>query len=44
MLEKLYALNLVGMAEGLKDQLARADLNGFAFEECFAMLVDAQHL
>jgi DNA replication protein DnaC len=42
--EKLYALQLVGMAEALKDQMGRADMDGLAFEERFSMLVDAQHL
>jgi DNA replication protein DnaC len=42
--EKLYAMKLVGMAEALKDQMGRADMDGLAFEERFAMLVDAQHL
>ena len=42
--EKLYALQLTGMAEALKDQMGRADLDGLAFEERFSMLVDAQHL
>ena len=42
--EKLYALQLTGMAEALKDQMGRTDLDGLAFEERFSMLVDAQHL
>lgn len=42
--EKLYALQLTGMAEALKDQMGRADMDGLAFEERFALLVDAQHL
>jgi DNA replication protein DnaC len=42
--DKLYALQLTGMAEALKDQMGRADLDGLAFEERFSMLVDAQHL
>jgi DNA replication protein DnaC len=42
--EKLYALQLTGMAEALRDQLGRADMDGLAFEERFSMLVDAQHL
>ena len=42
--EKLYALQLTGMAEALKDQTGRADMDGLAFEERFSMLVDAQHL
>ena len=42
--DKLYALQLMGMAEALKDQMGRTDLDGLAFEERFSMLVDAQHL
>jgi len=42
--DKLYALKLVGMAEALKDQMARPDMDGLSFEERFAMLVDAQAL
>ena len=42
--EKLYALQLTGMVEALKDQMGRTDLDGLAFEERFSMLVDAQHL
>lgn len=42
--EKLYVMRLTGMAEALKDQMTRADMDGLAFEERFAMLVDAQHL
>ncbi|MGD0236232.1 MAG: IS21-like element helper ATPase IstB [Syntrophorhabdales bacterium] len=42
--EKLYALQLTGMAEALKDQMGRVDMDGLAFEERFSMLVDAQHL
>jgi len=42
--EKLYSMKLVGMADALKDQMGRADVDGLAFEERFGMLVDAQHL
>lgn len=42
--EKLYVMKLMGMAEALKDQMGRADMDGLAFEERFSMLVDAQHL
>ena len=42
--EKLYAMKLVGMAEALKDQMDKTDMDGLAFEERFAMLVDAQQL
>jgi len=43
-LAKLYAMKLAGMAEGMKAQMARADMDDLAFEERFAMLVDAQQL
>lgn len=43
-LEKLYAMKLAGMAEGMKKQMESATMDGLAFEERFAMLVDAQHL
>jgi DNA replication protein DnaC len=43
-LEKLYAMKLIGMAEGMKKQIACADMDGLSFEERFAMLVDAQQL
>ncbi len=42
--EKLYSMNLTGMAEALKDQMARPDMDGLAFEERIGMLVDAQAL
>jgi DNA replication protein DnaC len=42
--EKLYGMKLAGMAEAMKDQMTRSDMDGLAFEERFAMLVDAQHL
>lgn len=42
--EKLYLMKLIGMAEALQDQMGRADMDGLAFEERFAMLVDAQYL
>ena len=42
--EKLYSLKLVGMAEAWKDQMARPDMDGLAFEERFGLLVDAQCL
>jgi DNA replication protein DnaC len=40
--EKLYAMKLVGMAEALKDQMGRTDMDELTFEERFGMLVDAQ--
>ena len=42
--EKLHALNLAGMAEALKGQMQRPEMNDLSFEERFAMLVDAEHL
>ena len=42
--EKLYAMKMTGMAEALKDQMTRPDVDGCAFEERLAMLVDAQWL
>jgi transposase len=42
--EKLYAMKLVGMAEALKEQMERPEMNDLSFEERFAMLVDAQYL
>ena len=42
--EKLYALNLAGMAEALKGQMQRPEMNDLSFEERFAMLADAEYL
>ncbi len=42
--EKLYALKLPGMAEALKEQMARPEMNDLSFEERFAMLADAEYL
>jgi len=42
--EKLYAMKLIGMAEAMRDQMGRADMDGLAFEARFGMLVDAQYL
>jgi DNA replication protein DnaC len=42
--EKLYALKLPGMAEALKAQLQRPEMNDLSFEERFAMLTDAEYL
>lgn len=42
--EKLFTMNLFGMAEGLKDQMAGPDMNDLSFEDRFGMLVDAQWL
>jgi len=42
--EKLYTLNLAGMAEALKGQIQRPEMNDLSFEERFAMLADAEYL
>lgn len=42
--EKLYALNLAGMAEALKRQIQQPEMNDLSFEERFAMLADAEYL
>lgn len=42
--EKLFTMNLFGMAEGLKDQMAGPDINDLSFEDRFGILVDAQWL
>jgi len=42
--EKLYALNLTGMAEALKGQIQWPEMNDLSFEERFAMLADAEYL
>ena len=42
--EKLYTMRLTGMAEAMKDQMARTGMDDLSFEERFAMLVDAQYL
>ena len=43
-MEKLYAMKLVGMAEGMKRQMGSSGMDGLSFEERFGMLVEAQHL
>jgi DNA replication protein DnaC len=40
--DKLYRMKLHGMAKALEEQLRHPDLDGLAFEERVAMLVDAQ--
>lgn len=40
--EKLYALNLNGMADAFKEQLKQPAMNDLSFEERFALLVDCQ--
>jgi DNA replication protein DnaC len=42
--EKLYTLKLAGMAEALKGQLQKPEMNDLSFEERFAMLTDAECL
>jgi len=40
--DKLYAMKLIGMAEGFKEQLEQASFRDLSFEERFAMLADRQ--
>ena len=40
--DKLYALNLTGMAHALKEQLERADYQALTFEDRLGMLVDRE--
>jgi DNA replication protein DnaC len=42
--EKLFALKLFGIAQGLKDQMGRPDMDDLTFEERVGMLVDTQWL
>ncbi len=42
--EKLHALKLFGMADALKEQMDRTDMNDLSFEERIGLLVDAQYL
>jgi len=42
--EKLYTLKLFGLAESLKEQLAKPEMIDLSFEERLGMLVDAEHL
>jgi DNA replication protein DnaC len=42
--EKLFSMKLFGMAEGLKDQMGRPDMDDLTFEDRIGMLVDAQWL
>src|SRR6266404_2880364 len=41
-LHKLYIMRLNGMADAFRQQLEKADLAGFSFEERFGLLVDRQ--
>lgn len=41
-LDKLHALNLMGMARALQEQQERADYQALTFEERFGMLVDRE--
>ncbi len=41
-LNKLFALNLTGMARALQDQLERADFQSLTFEDRLGMLVDRE--
>ena len=40
--DKLYAMKLIGMAEGFKEQLEHSSFRDLSFEERFGMLVDRQ--
>jgi DNA replication protein DnaC len=40
--DKLYAMKLLGMAEGFKEQLEQSSSHDLAFDERFGMLVDRQ--
>ena len=40
--DKLYAMKLIGMAEGFKEQLEQPSFRDLSFEERFGMLVDRQ--
>jgi DNA replication protein DnaC len=40
--DKLYAMKLIGMAEGFKEQLEQPSFRDLSFEERFAILVDRQ--
>jgi DNA replication protein DnaC len=40
--DKLYAMKLIGMAEGFKEQLEQSSFRDLSFEERFAMLADRQ--
>jgi DNA replication protein DnaC len=40
--DKLYAMKLIGMAEGFKEQLEQASFRDLSFEERLGMLVDRQ--
>jgi len=42
--DKLYAMKLIGMSEGFKEQLEQSSCRDLSFEERFGMLVDRQWL
>src|SRR3954447_6297220 len=42
-IEKLHALKLSAMADGLLAQMKQADIDALGFEERLALLVDLQH-
>ena len=42
--DKLYAMKLIGMSEGFKEQLEQSSFRDLSFEERFALLVDRQWL
>jgi hypothetical protein len=41
-LDKLYALNLMGMARAFQEQVERADYQALTFEERLGLLVDRE--
>lgn len=42
--EKFYGMKLIGMADALRDQMARPEMQDLSFEERLGMLVDAEYL
>ncbi len=40
--DKLYAMKLIGMAEGFKEQLEQSSFRDLSFEERFGLLIDRQ--
>ena len=40
--DKLYAMKLIGMAEGFKEQLEQPSFQDLSFEERFGILVERQ--
>jgi DNA replication protein DnaC len=42
--ENLYGMKLIGMADALRDQMARPEMQDLSFEERLGMLIDAEYL